>query len=421
MSKFLSTFKKGALVALAILFAVTMFAPAVAPAVVAASTTRPTGDCSDNSIIRCGVYSTDELKTKINERDVRKIFAHYGIQESHFNNLVLGYAYKDGTVRVNDKIVARNTYSAGRQKISTTSKWNSEIGVYETTNQNAFNSERISAYVYMKDGQFQYAILRSCGNPLVEPKKPEEPKPAQALKCDMLTKKQLSETKYSFTVKYTAENGATRTHFTFDFGDGSSPVTTDKTTVEHTYDNPGTYTVKVSVRGTVDGKTVSVTAPACETKVTIPEEEEKPVQALRCDLLTGRNIGEKKYEFTTTYTAENGATRSDFVYDFGDGSDELVSEDATVEHTYAKPGTYKVKVTVRGTVDGKDVTDTRESCETEIVIPEPEVLGEGEAKPEPEQPVTLPVTGPAGIAGLFTVTTLAGTVAHNVFTRRRLF
>ena len=63
--------------------------------------------------------------------------------------------------------------------------------------------------------------------------------------------------------------------YTYEFGDGSTKVVTDKNSREHEYAKDGTYTVKASVVFTVDGKDQTATSVTC-TK-TVSFESGKPV------------------------------------------------------------------------------------------------------------------------------------------------
>lgn len=108
--------------------------------------------------------------------------------------------------------------------------------------------------------------------------------------CDMLDAKSLGGRKFQYTVKYTAKN-ATFKHVTYDFGDGSAPMLTDKTTVDHQYAADGPYTAKATVTFVVDGKEVSATSAACAATVSsttpkdncpIPGKENLPKDSPEC-------------------------------------------------------------------------------------------------------------------------------------------
>jgi uncharacterized repeat protein (TIGR01451 family) len=101
-----------------------------------------------------------------------------------------------------------------------------------------------------------------------------EDKPAYS--CDLLEVKQLGDRKISATVRYTANNGAEFKNVTFNFGDGSTPLVTDKTTVEYTYAKDGSFDISAAVRVNLNGKEEVVTGEVCTSKVTF--ESGKPVE-----------------------------------------------------------------------------------------------------------------------------------------------
>lgn len=125
------------------------------------------------------------------------------------------------------------------------------------------------------------------------------------------------------------------------------------------------------------------------------EEPEEPVY--QCDDLTANRTTIKPGQdvtFTTEATAENGAEITEYRYDFGDGSDVHVTDDAQVTHTYEEAGTYRADATVVFDVNGEQQTDS-EGCAVVIKVQEQPVTPE---QPEqPEQPQELPDTGPGQV------------------------
>lgn len=97
--------------------------------------------------------------------------------------------------------------------------------------------------------------------------------PAPAYKCDVLTVTKQSDRKYDFTVNYTQKNGAEFKNATFDFGDGTTPLTTTDTTVSHTYAKDGNYNAKVSVTFTANDKDYTVTGNDCAAPVAINQPQ----------------------------------------------------------------------------------------------------------------------------------------------------
>lgn len=122
-------------------------------------------DCDDNAIMRCGAQTRSELSQKT-IGDVTNIYGHYGIQKSHFSSLVEGTVYKDGRIVVGNKTVATNAISTGRQNMpGSRAVTAGGVGIYERPTSVSFNSASLPAFVRMVNGRFQYAIIKSCGNP----------------------------------------------------------------------------------------------------------------------------------------------------------------------------------------------------------------------------------------------------------------
>ncbi len=85
-------------------------------------------------------------------------------------------------------------------------------------------------------------------------------------RCDALNVTKLGGRSISLGVQYTATNGATLKNVTYEFGDGSAPLLTNKTSgVEHTYAKDGEYTQRATVRFNVNG---AEQTSVCEAKVT---------------------------------------------------------------------------------------------------------------------------------------------------------
>ncbi len=79
----------------------------------------------------------------------------------------------------------------------------------------------------------------------------------------------LGSNKYQFTVHATATSGATVNKYSYDFGDGSDVLSTDKNVAEHQYAKPGSYVTKVAVVFNVGDAQKSVN---CQVSITIPEK-----------------------------------------------------------------------------------------------------------------------------------------------------
>ncbi len=122
------------------------------------------GDCDDNAVIRCGAFTTSELQAKMTG-DVPNIYAHYGINSADFSSLTTGSVRSDGSVWANGRQVASQAISVGRQDMPGSTPV-SGLGVYERPPSVSFVSNELTAFIKMTNGQFAYAIIQVCGNPI---------------------------------------------------------------------------------------------------------------------------------------------------------------------------------------------------------------------------------------------------------------
>lgn len=246
-------------------------------------------------------------------------------------------------------------------------------------------------------------------------------------RCDALTVNPIGDRKYSFAVRYTAQNGATFKNIKYTFGDNSTPLLTDKTTVEHTYAQDGQYATKAEVTFTVNGEEKTVTSNACATMINVVTP---PIY--RCDSLTAQSFGNRRFEYTLNYTAQNGAILRDIKYDFGDNTPVVVTKDTKVQHTYAQDGQYTTRATLSFTaiVDNKEVVYenvTSAGCAVTIVAetpkdncPYPGKTHLPKNSPECKQvPTELPNTGAGGIVGVFAAVSVLAAAAYHFVAGRR--
>lgn len=316
-------------------------------------------DNDNNAIIKNGTCSTDELSKKYKEnrtKDLPAIFSHYNVP-TNFSSAKKGEVRKNGDVVVDGKVVATGAKSVGRQNISGSSKITIDGKTYyERKTSVSFATNSIPAFVFFdKNGEFQSAVLTSCGNPVTA-----KPKPKVAYKCDGLTSKKIDRTRYDLEVK-TSQHRATFQSVTFNVYDKSGNKVESKTSnsksYRYTQTTPGEYTIKAVVTfKTHDGKTVTSKESDCVTKITVEEEPKKPVYS--CDALEASLIGEatdRTYKYTLSYTAENGAELQTVDFNFGDGNRKdgvTPSELSDVTHKYAKEGNYTTTATLNFNIDG---------------------------------------------------------------------
>lgn len=400
--------------------------------------------CSADTIIKCGAISQSELLQKYDQNvgDVKHVYSHYGISRDDIagasSEVVTGTVYQDGRVVVDGKTIATDAYSLSRVKFTSagTPRTVTINGTtyYEGPSMRIF-TQPVDAFVLLRGGKFYKAILSSCGNPLVAtPKEEPTPEPEPVYACDSLQANKIEGTRYRFTARATAEDGAQIESYTFTFGDGNSQTTSDKT-IEHTYNQPGAYTAQVTVNILVDGKVKTETGEDCKVKITIAEEvEEEPLY--RCDNLTARLIGERKFGYTLTYTAEDGAILDRVTYNFGDSTTEtFAADDATsVEHAYLESGDFTTTATLYFDVEenGETVERTK-TCEVRVSLDEKEVpcpipgkehlpKDSDECVEEKETPPELPKTGfDMFIGGSLGAGSIAAAGHYWIASRRNLF
>lgn len=157
-------------------------------------------------------------------------------------------------------------------------------------------------------------------------------------------------------------------------------------------------------------------------EVVVEELPEVVEPVLSCDLLSIAAVPNKErtFTFTTQATAKDGASIDGYVYDFGDGSDDMLTDKNEVTHSYDKAGEYVTRVTVKFDVNDETVSKTSAKCMVEVTIKKEvkscPLPGKGhlpEDHPDcKEVPSELPKTGPADVVGMFAAVSVAAGAAH---------
>lgn len=245
-----------------------------------------TPDCDNVAIIKCGAFTEKGLLNKYDDNaygDLPRVFNAFGISRADiaaggFQN---GIVWRDGRVTVGDKVVATNAMTAGRNYGGTHISGTHNVGKYSTSK---FVTEGQTAFIKIVNGQFQFAIVKSCGNPVTaQPKVVKQPKAS----CDILAAEKISRTSFRFTAKASGSDGAKITGYTFNFGDGTTQNDANGT-ISHTYNEPGTYTIRATALATIDGKTVERTSANCVKKIVV--EQPAPGNITVCEPETGKVI-----------------------------------------------------------------------------------------------------------------------------------
>ena len=166
---------------LSILFMVLAFAASFIFAT-AASAQSSQRDCDANAVLRCGALTTGEVNRKYSSTsDAKTIFLHHGISSADVENMPStakrGHVTKDGKVLVNGETVATNAKTSGRQNMPGSTKVSKNGATFYSRPPSAsFQQDKLDALVVMKNGQFDFAVITSCGNPVnAKPVKKRQP------------------------------------------------------------------------------------------------------------------------------------------------------------------------------------------------------------------------------------------------------
>ncbi len=188
------------------------------------------------------------------------------------------------------------------------------------------------------------------------------PVPQPVYTCNLLNVTEPATKQINADVQYTAQNGAAFKNVTYNFGDGSTPLTTTNTTANYTYAQYGKYNITATVGFIVNGSTVSATSPSCAKTVSFTAPPVTPQPVYTCNLLNVTKPATKQIDANVQYTAQYGAAFKNVTYNFGDGSTPLTTTNTSVNYTYAQYGTYNITATVAFFVNGKIVTVSSPSC-----------------------------------------------------------
>ncbi|MGC0271840.1 PKD domain-containing protein [Pseudactinotalea sp. Z1739] len=143
----------------------------------------------------------------------------------------------------------------------------------------------------------------------------------------------IEESTVAFDASGSTDPDGTVEEFSWDFGDGN---TGEGEQVSHTYAEPGTYQVTLTVTDD-EGATHAVTHEVDIADTEDPPDNEAPVAEFD-HVVEGLQVG-----FDASGSTDPDGTVEEFSWDFGDGN---TGEGEQVSHTYAEPGTYQVTLTV---------------------------------------------------------------------------
>lgn len=265
-------------------------------------------DCDANSVMWCGAKDTQVVQNDYNHGDghnsaasIQTIYGKFGITKADVDSLgttaVAGSVTKSGDVYVGSTLVATDAWTAGRGNIAGSTKVvTPQVTFYERKPSVSFQNNSLTAYVVMQNGQFKFAMLSACGNPIkATPKTPQK----GALACtQLLTTPVTLESNGDQVVTFSASakaSNATISKYVFNLGSGHGTQTvntsaTSASTAKQTY-APGTYSISVTVSGTAKNQfTTAPSTATCSTKLTVasptctaPNGQTYPKGSQSCD------------------------------------------------------------------------------------------------------------------------------------------
>ncbi|MFQ5999426.1 MAG: PKD domain-containing protein [Candidatus Bathyarchaeia archaeon] len=149
----------------------------------------------------------------------------------------------------------------------------------------------------------------------------------------------------TFNASLSTPNGGTIVSYTWDFGDGSSPVTEADPITTHNYTTFGTYNVTLNITDSEDltdtyWDTIRILiAPTANFTYS-------PTMPVINQTVT--------FNASASYDPD-GSSIVSYTWDFGDGSSPVTEADPITTHNYTAEGTYNVTLTV---TDDDALTDT---------------------------------------------------------------
>ena len=138
------------------------------------------------------------------------------------------------------------------------------------------------------------------------------------------------------------DSGDSVVSYTFDFGDGSEPITrVGATWVQHVYAEPGDYDATLVVQDSHG----AFSAPATLT-IQVGPVNHAPIARASADKLSGNAPLDVAFDASAS-TDTDGDAIVEYTFDFGDGTAPVTQAGATATHTYLTPGRYAGSVTVK--------------------------------------------------------------------------
>jgi PKD repeat protein len=159
----------------------------------------------------------------------------------------------------------------------------------------------------------------------------------------------------SFVPTGSSDSDGEIVRYAWDFGDGKTII---GRVANHTYAEPGNYVAKLTVTDN-DGATDEETF---EVIITGPTPNQAPTASFTASPATGQ--APLQVSFNGSASSDPDGSIASYSWNFGDGQS---GSGSSKNHTYAEPGTYEARLTV------KDDKGAQASTAKEIVVIEPVV------------------------------------------------
>lgn len=360
-------------------------------------------DKNKYAVVYNGTHTEQEARNAYNKGDNAAIFRHFGISKNEINGMKQGVVYRDGTVKVGGRVVARNAqtairhYSGGNIPGSSTAK---RVSVSRMAD------DQTALVKFDQNGKFMFAIMKPCGNPVTGTPTPPPAKPSAACKNLTVTKLERTErAEFRLDATATVKHGAKVRGYIFQvLKDGkvidTKRIDSAKLKESYTYSQQeaGTYQAKVTIR-TSEGKQ---SGGNCIKSFTVEKKETPPpktpgikiTKLVEGATYTRVNVGvEYTYQIAVTNTG-NIDLKSAAITDTPEQGVTLISADhGTVSNntwTYTIPAlkqgetlnfNLKAKVpeyqagriTNTVCVDTPDIPGSPDDCDkADVEVPKPE-------------------------------------------------
>lgn len=375
-------------------------------------------NCDNNAVVFCGASSVQGLMHKYNNGDgrnsansIQAIFSSFGISSSDVqamgNTAQSGSVTKSGDVFVGNQLVATNALTAGRQNIAGSTRHMNQGTVFFTRPPSvSFASSPLSAFVVMKNGVFQFAVLTSCGNPVTAHPKTPPPAPAPKPKHPP----------------------------------APAPAPAPKPAPKHTAPSPANV---CSGNTSNSNSGIASQGGNCSTNTTVVQTQTTqaaPTQTLmgQCTSMSAAISQDNTLTATAmvNFQTQGGAQLQSITYDFGDSVAIQPTTQTTMSHTYQQAGTYLITATLTFTGSQPVAPSTCQASVTATAPPAPAPPAQVTPTPPPadtsastpaaaapaEQtpPTQLVNTGAGSVLGIFGITSVIGTVGYRFFFLRYL-